>query len=498
MRTFPSFQRKEKRYIPLLEYLESFSAMQRDNQWKLPLKIGDRFQLKLIEMIAHLSLLGDRLYIEYNGVVSPAHAALLAYLKQNNLFDNIIERDLHLRGYYSFYIEKQIPFAAGKFYHLYGQGIATDRETALSKAIGELVERLISGIMDTNTDILIASPKSLREKKHPIVYPPDYHHFLDIQYKRYKSLHRDPSRELSWVKGKNLVTGDTTLIPRQLTLWFEEGRLRKEVLCHATSNGSAGYFTKEGALLRGLLEVVERDGFLTHWLTMTPPEIIAIETLPQDLASVTKEFERLGFTIYILNITALAIPSAIAVAINADGVTPQVVVCGGAGITIYDAIISALQELGHGIEGCYTDNNTAHKHKNVEPFVSQINKEDRVSFWRGKERLKEFAWFLSGKRVSFQSVSKSDLCGTNDKERLTACITTLKQFGEAYYPIAYFPTHPILHDLDYIVAQVFIPKAFPFYLFEGYGTFLSDRLNEFATTKGNISWSLNPFPHMFS
>ena len=48
------------------------------------------------------------------------------------------------------------------------------------------------------------------------------------------------------------------------------------------------------------------------------------------------------------------------------------------------------------------------------------------------------------------------------------------------------------------VVQVFIPKAFPFYLIEYLGTFESRRLHEFAESKQIAGWQLNPLPHMFT
>lgn len=74
----------------------------------------------------------------------------------------------------------------------------------------------------------------------------------------------------------------------------------------------------------------------------------------------------------------------------------------------------------------------------------------------------------------------------------------LKGYGAEYYPVVYYPENSIQKKIGFYVAQVYIPKAFPFYLFEGYGTFDSDRLDDFAKSKNITNWALNPEPHMFS
>jgi hypothetical protein len=65
-------------------------------------------------------------------------------------------------------------------------------------------------------------------------------------------------------------------------------------------------------------------------------------------------------------------------------------------------------------------------------------------------------------------------------------------------PVVYFPENQMQQELQYWVAQVYIPKAFPLYLLERYGTFDSSRLLDFAHSCGKDSFNLNPMPHMFS
>lgn len=486
-------------YIPLEDYLNDIELMRQRGPWKLPLGISDRFHVFLLMLMARFSWFRRALYIEHTQPVSPSYTLLLSYLKRKEVYDLLIERNLHYRGYYSFFLQKSLPTRNGKTYVMYGQGVGRDKATALSIAIGEMVERAVSGSLDRTTDILMASPEKLMASHH-IVYPPKYHRFLEVQKKRYKELHQDIQREISWVKGRNLITGETTYIPRQMTSWFEENRVKRQVLQHATTNGAAGYFTKEGAVLRGLLEAVQRDGFLVHWLTMTTPEVIRNETLPDHLRESVRDFERFGLSIHLLNTTSLSIPSIIVVATNPHSDVPQVVVCGGSAVTYEKAIENALKEMGIGAEMLYathTFSELENIDQVVEPYTSNLDKMARQLYWRGEERMREFEWFISGEKVTYTEMCAKDLPVGEDAQNLATCLEVLKGYGEAYYPVVYYPKNPIQKVIGFYVAQVFIPKAFPLYLFEGYGTFESDRLQEFAQSKNRAVWQLNPHPHMF-
>ncbi len=488
-------------YILLEEYLTDIFAMKKYGPWKLPLSLTDKIQLKFLSFVVRFSWFSPRLYLEYQEVVSPSYALLLGYLRKHHFFDNLAEKDLHCRGYYAFHLRRDMVIN-GRTIPIIGQGVAKDRATALSTAIGETLERMVTGVCDMTPVSIVESPEVLMKRHKQVLYPPRHHRMLEVQKKKYKELNYNVATKINWVRGENLVTRGEVFIPRQLTSWFKERRYLKELFLHATTSGSAGFFDRDTAVLRGLLEVVQRDGFLVHWLTKTIPRRIANDTLPGSLQERIFEFESLGITIYITDITSLSIPTAFVVAINRQAIVPQVVVSSATALTFEEAVASALKEIVVGIEMFYYPENFEDLEgidKIVEPFISNLEKVARQLYWRGDDMVKKFEWFISGKVVSFEEVSKNDLPQEKtSKEKIKVCIDILKKYGEEYYPVVYYPKHPIQEKLGFYVVQVFIPKAFPLYLFEGYGTFDSDRLHEFAKSKGVKEWNLNHDPHMFS
>lgn len=489
-------------YIPLKEYVEDIKQMRKNGPWKLSLHIGDRIHLFFLSIVARFSWFSGLLHIAYSEAWSPAYSLLLAYLRKRDFFDDVKQVNTSQGGHFFYFIKKNILINNHNSI-VSGQGIGRDKATAMSKALGEVVERMISGLLDMNREIIVASPEELT-KKHPALYPPKYHRFLEIQKKCYRELHRDSSHSIEWVRGVNLITREKTYIPRQITSWFFGARSFKDVLLSYTSNGCAGYFTKTGAVLRGLLEVVHRDAFLVHWLTMIPPRVIIQSGLPEEMQKMIREFSARGITLYILDVTALPIPSVYIVAINTEADIPQVVLSGASAISIGQAIHDALEEMVSMEAMFHVSHNPDLKKfkyelETAEPFISDINKTTRQLYWRGAERVRQFQWFISGESISYDEARRHDIAhDISDSRKLQACLGVLKKLGSDYYPIVYRPKNVIQEELGFFVAQAYIPKAFPLYLQEYCGTFDSDRLQEFALSKNVSDWHLNPSPHMFS
>ncbi|MFA9262386.1 MAG: YcaO-like family protein [Undibacterium sp.] len=486
-------------FISLREYISDIDTFKKNSPWRLPMRLRERVQLAFLRMIVKFSWFADALFMAHGSNVGPAYAILLNYAQKKGLFEVMSERNLHCQGYFSYYLIKRATIH-GRESLMTGQGIAVERDIALSKALGEMLERVISGLYDKASNVCIAAPNKLLGKR-PIIYPPQYHRFLKIQTETFERLRHNPEKPISWVKGKNLVTGEATLIPRQMTSWFIANRQKRNMFIHSTTNGAAGYFTREGAALRGLLEVVQRDGFLVHWLTTIPPQLIRSETLPVDIQKKIQELESYGMSIHILNVTALPIPSVFIAVLNSySEEDPQVVLSGSSALTFAEAIELALREMMIAAEMLYYPKPEVDElAPEPVPFISRLGKIERQLYWRGAEKVEKFKWFITGEKVSYDDLIRHDISGgKNDRERLAICLDRLKSQGPEFYPVVYFPKNEVQEELGFYVAQVFIPKAFPFYLVEYLGTFDSDRLDQFARSRGISNWKLNPLPHMFS
>ena len=480
-------------YVPMSEYVDDIKHMKNNGTWKLPLGLGDRLQIILSEVFIRFSWLQEILYIAYPYPWSPSYNILLSYLSRKGVFNKVMEKNEPYAGYYSFFITKKM--FNGRI--LSGQGISKSPSIAMSKAIGEMLERYISGYNDKNRNITYESFEEI-SKVCTVVYPPMYHRFLPVQKKLYKELDAHPSEKINWVEGHNLITKEKTYIPKQLTSWFFLNEKKEKVVSSFTSSGGALYFTKEGATLRAILEVINRDGFLVHWLTKTSPRMIISDTLPKELQDMIRMFTQRGLSIYVVDVTSLAVPSVCVFAISEQIDTPRIAMSGASATSFFDAIYSALEEMVLSGEALHS-NKKAFKDFRTwkgDEFLFEVTKEDRQFFWTGRETIERFEWFVQGERVSYQDITKGDLLyGIDDKLKLEACLTKIASIGDGYSPIVYYPENKLQQKLGFYIAQVFIPKAFPFYLSEKYGMFDSERLKDFTKFK---EVRVNKDPHMFS
>lgn len=490
-------------FIPVTDYLADIARFRKGARWRLPLGFTDRAQLWLLSVLVRFSWFTPLLYVKHPYPWGPAYTLLIQYLRKKQIVDEVSVRTLLHPGYFSFYAERRI-MKGSTHWKVHGHGVSTDRETALSKTLGEMLERSISGLGDENRQITFRSPHELIAQRVPLIYPPQYHQYLPAQVAAYPTkLQHNPQDAIEWVTGTNLVTTERTLIPKHLTSWFLGNRLYKRVLQHPTSNGSGAYFSKVSATLRALLEVVQRDAIMTHWLTKTPPRQISAHSLPEPLQAMINDSARIGITVSMFDITALGIPTVCVLSVTRQAQKPQVVLSAASALTMVEAITSSLEELVN-IAGIFNEaeregDGDVLASVDEQPFVSKLSARTRQLYWRGAERLKDLDWFFTGEAVSLAEVARQDLpVSDDDTKNLNTCLSVLKARGEGYYPTVYYPQNNIQSDLGFYVAQVFIPKAFPLFLTEYCGTFKSERLHDFAKAKGLPSWELNPQPHMFS
>lgn len=482
--------------ISLKEYVEDIKEMRINGPWKLPLNLFDRIQFFFLSVFLKFSYFADRLYIAYPEKVRPSYSLLLNFLHNNSVFDSFEEREVIPTGVFSYFLQKKEKFREG-FWFLSGQGVDKDRSVAISKAIGEMIERSISGRLDMNPHIVSASSKDMQAKWRTL-FPSKYHRFLEVQRKKYIFLNHDELRPIAWVEGYDLISQKSVYIPKQVTSWFSGNHDAHEVFVNATTNGAAGFFTKEGAVLRGMLEIVQRDAFLVHWLTRIAPEVVLKETLPTELQQRIKELESHDLKLYVLNVTSISIPSIIIVAIETNLSESKIALSGATNLTFAKAIDEALTEMSVSVGIFHSkEKDLKFKKEKVEPFISQIGQFERFHYWKQPNMVRHFEWFINGAMISYEQLVKQDLILGSEKQNLKQCLDILKQKGEGYYPVVYYPKNKIQEKVGFYIAQVYIPKAFPLYLVEYEGTFDSDRLDEFALSKGVTQWNLNEQPHMF-
>lgn len=163
-----------------------------------------------------------------------------------------------------------------------------------------------------------------------------------------------PDERCRWVWGFSLTEQKPVLVPEYTAYYGSHRRAgsRTDIpFCYELANGCALGGCVEEAIFHGILEVLERDAFLSAWYARLPVPRIDLDTaadrmLPVHAAAITVET---GYTVTCFDTTMEhGVPSvwALACAGRDDPAVPKTVSAAGCGVTLEQAATGALEELG--------------------------------------------------------------------------------------------------------------------------------------------------------
>lgn len=148
---------------------------------------------------------------------------------------------------------------------------------------------------------------------------------------------------LTWVWGYNLSRERPVLLPEEVaSAW-----LRRPQLYCETSSGVAAHWSRERALLSAVLELVERDAFMIHWLLRHPPPRLDGGELGGPESGVIAGIRAAGYAVELVDLSLdLRIPVVAAFGLCEDGRKPALLVGAGCAPEPRAAAGKALAELG--------------------------------------------------------------------------------------------------------------------------------------------------------
>ncbi|WP_323171287.1 YcaO-like family protein [Natrialba sp. PRR66] len=216
----------------------------------------------------------------------------------------------------------------------------------LQTVFGETVERYCMDMPD-EARICHGSYNKM-EREHEVIAFEYLDIYSDLDSTPY--IHPiDKDTPIPWTKGVNLLTGETTYVPAEL-VWSFKGPLKKNKRHFiGTSNGAAAGRDARDAILSGLYELIERDGFMYTWLTHSSPQKIFPEQV-DGLEDQLKEFlPSKHFECHIFEYDTLVdIPTYGAALVNKRDEYPKFMIGGAAGSNRYETIEDAVIEAAQG------------------------------------------------------------------------------------------------------------------------------------------------------
>jgi ribosomal protein S12 methylthiotransferase accessory factor len=377
-------------------------------------------------------------------------------------------------------------------------GSGTSREAATAAALGEVAERYSASYpRDVRARLATAA-----ELGASAVAPERFALFAERQ-------HAEPgfpfrpftgSTPVLWVEGFAVADGEPVHLPLQLVrlVWGALPGMGEEPIAYATSSGAACACTRDEAVLRGLLELIERDAFMIAWANRLSLPLLDWRRDERIAALDRRYFAPSGLQYAAVDLSIFFdVPTVLGVVRDwaADGAALGV----GAGCapTVEEAWVRALSEAfsvrAWARLGWNEDDALARDPSAVRTF------DDHIRFYATRERAR-LTCFLDGSDETRDVRDVDRLEGTCPRESIEALAARLADRGATAY--AADVTAADIRDAGLCVVKVVVPELCPLDV-QHDARFLGGRRLYRAAFELGLDDSpltpddLNPLPHPF-
>lgn len=228
----------------------------------------------------------------------------------------------------------------------WSSGKAEDPQLAKTKALAEAREWDACGNVAENT--VSESFNNLGSA----IDPRDIVEFHDEQYQRedFPLEKFEPGDEHIWIGGTDELSGDDIFVPADAVYYPDSLPDPLPRYMHANTSGVAAHPKREQAVRSGVLELIERDGFMVTYLTQIKQPSITIGSLPERLQSRIERIKACGFSIWIKDFSLGLAPVMF---VFAQSTKHKVTTCGAcADFDKQHAVDHALKEVEQSILNC--------------------------------------------------------------------------------------------------------------------------------------------------
>ena len=285
--------------------------------------------------------------------------------------------------------------------------------------------------------------------------------------------------------------------------WFSFKQVREGIYAQKEpmispiiTTGAAAGRTHEEALLGGLLEYIERDAFMIHWLRKITPNRLDINQWDTpNIRHIKDVIDRYNFEVYFLDLkTDFPVNVITCVVIDRSGKGPAVTVDACAGSDVALCIEKSFQG-AVGLRTLVRKNTHTYFKKNNSINPATIDMHSRVVWWGLKEQLPEIEFFIGGP-VDLPKENQEVL----DKSKQIDLI--VKHARSRGYDIFCADIAPafVKTSLGIHVVMIHMPQLQPLYLNEKEYACHGDRLWKIPYELGlcTNTQDVNTTPHPFS
>jgi ribosomal protein S12 methylthiotransferase accessory factor len=366
---------------------------------------------------------------------------------------------------------------------------------AIRAALGEAVEHYCASHVNKEVTRLAS-----REELPDAVAPPEFVLYSDAQYTGGTvAYHRwQPRDTLTWTPVRELPSGREVFAPAQLVYLTFTAQREEDFLTTPNSNGLAAGPDLDFAILNGLYELIERDGFLVTWMNKLPAPEVDFNGANDLARSIKAHYAHYGTEVRVFNVsTDIPVYVMMAMALDKTGEGPAVLVGLGCHLDPQVALNRSLLEVCQvhpGETRRYREEPPAERLRSYEDVRAL---EDHGAFLTARERIGECSFLLDNGRV--QSIEEMpDRSQGNVAADLEACVDALKKAGcRVLYADL---TTPDVADYGFRVVRAIATGLQPMHFGHGEERLGGRRLFEVPRSLGHAEGArgegdLNPCPH---
>jgi ribosomal protein S12 methylthiotransferase accessory factor len=412
-------------------------------------------------------------------------------VKDTNIIEDVIKTPFfndepQLYTYSAILKDKDIP------QDISGGGTSMNKNVAYIKAVMEAIERYS----------LIPSERNMKDWKKLSILEiermnniklNDYSKFSkqQLQSDNFKDFILDDKKEkLACRKVENVFTSTNTYLPCQLFyLPFKED---EKTIRLPISTGAAAGFSKEECIYKGILEIIERDQFITSYLGKIPGKKLHLVNIPKKISKILDEFSFYNLNTHIIYLDSdIKIPTILTILEDKTGIGPM-----------YTLGLKCSPDISYCIKGSLEE--AFHSRRWLRYEMENMSKKDVDKLIRNQKSITEILhrgliWSSKEVKGKLDFWIKNDETISLDLSKRTPPISLNKllKIIRAKNWDCYAKDFSInqLKEFSVCCYKVFIPQAHPLYLDERYPYLDDTRIKQILGKKFN--YKVNDFIQPF-
>ncbi len=370
----------------------------------------------------------------------------------------------------------------------------TDDVLALTIALAEAQERYIwFHSTDYYRNPRVATVDHMLSRYNTID-PARFAGLSQEQRARNPRFHISPTSSFKWIQGYSYVQQRHVYVPARTASPHQEAVTQDEPFIRKLiSTGLATYPERTEALLRGALEVIERDAYMISWLNQLTLPRIQVDELAHDaeLAFLMASCDRYRLQVHLIPLLTDA-PAHVIMAVIEDPLKHQPPFAFG--LKAHRSLSAAAR--GAIMEALRARSGTRRRLSMPDrpPLPKTIGHFDRLDYWAQGDNYKKLAFLIEGPVQAPQIAPwETDSVEAHWQRILTWCTT------RGYECLSVPLTPSRANVTDWHIEMVIIPELQPIHYHEGLPHIGGTRLQEIPTQYGYRA--RDPFvtePHPFA